>query len=102
MRTEEVVKKIDNLKELEISTDVNLLSELIYEQIKKRKTPNLEKMRDSIVRLSYYFLETKNDRRLYEIALSDYRLARNRAIERARKSEKENEKLRKQIKSNSY
>ena len=34
--------------------------------------------------------------KLYKEALSDYRLQRNRAIERARKAEQENEKLRKQ------
>jgi len=96
------VKKIDNLKEMEIASDINYLSEIIYKQLKKRKSNNLEKMGESITRLAYYFLESKNQRRLHETALSDYRLQKNRAIERARTAEKENEKLRKQIKSNGY
>lgn len=87
------MKKINNLKEFEISSDVNFLSEMILKQIKKQKSPALLKMRDSIVRLAYYFLESKNERRLYTKALSDYKLRKNRAILRARKAEKEIYKL---------
>ena len=95
------MKKIDNLKEYEISSDVEFLSEMILKQIKKQKSPALLKMRDSIVRLTYYFLESKNERRLYTKALSDYKLRKNRAILRARKAEQENEKIRRQNKSSS-
>lgn len=95
------MKKIDNLKEYEISSDIEFLSEMILKQIKKQKSPVLLKMRDSIVRLAYYFLESKNERRLYIEALSDYKLRKNRAILRARKAEEENEKLRGQSKSSS-
>ena len=49
--------------------------------------------------LVFYFQEYSNNIRLYKQALSEYRLTRNRAIERARKAEKENEKLRKQNES---
>lgn len=95
------MKKIDNLKEYEISSDVEFLSEMILKQIKKQKSPALLKMRDSIVRLTYYFLESKNERRLYTKALSDYKLRKNRAILRARKAEQEYEKIRRQNKSSS-
>tara|TARA_R100000654_G_scaffold6193_2_gene16447 strand:+ start:692 stop:982 length:291 start_codon:yes stop_codon:yes gene_type:complete len=95
------LKKIDNLKEYEISSDVEFLSEMILKQIKKQKSPALLKMRDSIVRLTYYFLESKNERRLYTKALSDYKLRKNRAILRARKAEQEYEKIRRQNKSSS-
>ena len=47
----------------------------------------------------FYFQEYSNNIRLYKEALSDYKLQRNRAIERARKAEQENEKLRKQNES---
>ena len=95
------MKKIDNLKEYEISSDIEFLSEMILKQIKKQKSPALLKMRDSIVRLTYYFLESKNERRLYTKALSDYKLRKNRAILRARKAEQEYEKIRRQNKSSS-
>ena len=47
----------------------------------------------------FYFQENLNNKRLYKKALSEYRLSKNRAIERARKAEQENEKLRKQNES---
>ena len=50
-------------------------------------------MSESLVRVVFYFQEYSNNIRLYKKALSEYRLAKNRAIERARKAEQENEKL---------
>jgi len=94
-----VNKKIDNLKDLEIWTDLTFLLSIVKKQLDKKKTNNLEKMSDSLVRLANYFREYSNNIKLYQDALSDYRLQRNRAIERARKAEQENEKLRKQNES---
>ena len=94
-----VAKKIDNLKDLEIWTDLNFLTSIVSSQLDKRKTKNLEKMSESLVRLVFYFQEYSNNIRLYKQALSEYRLAKNRAIERARKAEQENEKIRKQNES---
>ena len=42
--------------------------------------------------------EENNNKRIYKKAISDYRLARNRAVERARKAEQENEKLKLKLK----
>jgi hypothetical protein len=94
-----VAKKIDNLKDLEIWTDLNFLTSIVKKQLDKKKTENLEKMSESLVRVVYYFQEYSNNIRLYKKALLEYRLTKNRAIERARKSEQENEKLRKQNES---
>jgi len=94
-----VAKKIDNLKDLEIWSDLHFLTSIVSSQLDKRKTKNLEKMSESLVRVAFYFQEYSNNIRLYKQALSDYKLQRNRAIERARKAEKENEKLRKQNES---
>lgn len=91
-----MAKKIDNLKDLEIWSDLNFLTSIVKKQIDKKKTENLEKMSESLVRVVLYFGEYSNNIRLYKQALSDYRLQKNRAIERARKAEKQNEKLRKQ------
>lgn len=92
-------RKIDNFKDLEIWTDLNFLTSIVKKQLDKKKTENLEKMSESLVRVVFYFQEYSNNIRLYKKALLEYRLARNRAIERARKSEQENEKLRKQNES---
>ena len=93
------MKKIDNLKELEIWSDLNFLTSIVSSQLDKRKTKNLEKMSESLVRVVFYFQEYSNNIRLYKQALSDYKLQRNRAIVRARKAEQENEKIRKQNES---
>tara|TARA_Y100000766_G_C18383045_1_gene354495 strand:- start:178 stop:468 length:291 start_codon:yes stop_codon:yes gene_type:complete len=93
------MKKIDNLKELEIWSDLNFLTSIVKSQLDKKKTKNLEKMSESLVRVVFYFQEYSNNIRLYKKALSEYRLTKNRALERARKSEEENEKLRKQNES---
>jgi hypothetical protein len=92
------LRKIDNLKEMEIWGDISLLSGTILKQYNKKKTSNLEEMADAISRLTFYFQENLNNKRLYKKALSEYRLAKNRAIERARKAEAENEKLKLKIK----
>jgi hypothetical protein len=84
---------------MEIWADISLLSGTILKQYNKKKTSNLEAMADAIARLTFYFQENLNNKKLYKKAISEYRMSRNRAIERARKSEKENEKLRKQNES---
>ena len=78
---------------MEIWADISLLSGIILKQYNKKKTSNLEAMADAIARLTFYFQENLNNKRLYKKALSEYRLAKNRAIERARKAEEENQKI---------
>jgi len=83
---------------MEIWADISLLSGTILKQYNKKKTSNLEALADAIARLTFYFQENLNNKKLYKKALSEYRLAKNRAIERARKAEEENEKLKLKIK----
>ena len=92
------MKKIDNLKDLEIWSDLNFLTSIVSSQLDKRKSKNLEKMSESLVRVVFYFQEYSNNIRLYKEALSDYRLKRNRALVRARKAEQELNKLIKKTK----
>ena len=94
-----VDKKINNLKDLEIWSDLHFLTSIVSSQLDKRKTKNLEKMSESLVRVVFYFQEYSNNIRLYKKALLEYKLTKNRAIERARRSEQENERLRKQNES---
>ena len=93
------MKKINNLKDFEIWSDLNLLTSIVKDLLDKKKTKNLEKMSESLVRVVFYFQEYSNNIRLHKQALSEYRLTKNRAIERARKAEQENERLRKQNES---
>ena len=92
------MKKIDNYKDMEIWADISFLASTILKEYNNKKTSNLEAMADAIARLTFYFQENLNNKRLYKKALSEYRLAKNRAIERARKAEEENEKLKLKIK----
>lgn len=92
-------KKIENFKDIEIWSDIIFLTTIVKKQLEKKKSKNLEKMSESLIRVTFYFQEYSNNIRLYEQALSEYRLDKNRAIERARKAEKENEKIRKQNES---
>ena len=96
-----VDKKIDNLKDLEIWSDLNFLTSIVQKQLNKKKSENLEKMSEALLRIVLYFGEYSNNIRLYKKALSEYKLTKNRAIERARRSEQENERLRKQNESRS-
>ena len=59
-------------------------------------------MADAVTNLAFYFQEYTNNIRLYEKALSEYKLAKNRAIQRARRSEQETEKIQRKINSRSY
>lgn len=94
-----VDRKIENFKDIEIWSDIIFLTTIVKKQLEKKKSKNLEKMSESLIRVTFYFQEYSNNIRLYEQALSEYRLDKNRAIERARKAEKENEKIRKQNES---
>ena len=70
------MKKIDNLKDLEIWTDLNFLTSIVKKQLDKKKTENLEKMSESLVRVVFYFQEYSNNIRLYKKALSEYRMSK--------------------------
>lgn len=91
-------KKTDNLKELEIWTDLHFMTKIVHTQIKKRKTEKLELMSDALIRIASYFQEYSNNMRIYKKALSDYRSHRNKAIVRSRKAEKQLEELKLKLK----
>ena len=91
-----LMKKIDNLKQMQVWNDLHFLSSTIKKQLEKRETKNLKKLSSSIIRIIFYFQEYSNNIKLYKKAISEYRLAKNKAILRARNAE---EKLRKINKS---
>ena len=83
---------------MEIWADINLLASIILKQYTKKKTERIEEMANAISRITFYFQENLNNKRLYKKAVSEYRLSKNRAIERARRAEEENDKLKQKIK----
>ena len=90
--------KIDLLKDMEYIVDIDMLTTLVLNQIKKKETTTLTEMSKSIARIFFYVNSLQVDRRMYDKAMNQYREDKNRAVLRARKADIELEKLRKEIK----
>ena len=91
--------KIDLLKDMEYTVDIDMLATLVLNQIKKKETTTLTEMSKSIARIFFYVNSLQVDRRMYDKAMNQYREDKNRAVLRARKADIELEKLRKEIKT---
>lgn len=90
--------KINNLKDLQYYGNIELLSGVVLEAIKKQETPKLVEMSKAISQITFYVNSLQEDRKMYNRSLSEYRTDRNRAIERARRAEKKIEKLEQELK----
>tara|TARA_R110000796_G_scaffold76166_8_gene170464 strand:+ start:993 stop:1298 length:306 start_codon:yes stop_codon:yes gene_type:complete len=91
--------KIDLLKDMEYLVDIDMLTNLVLNQIKKKETTTLTEMSKAIARIFFYVNSLQVDRRMYDKAMNQYREDKNRAVLRARKADIELEKLRKEIKT---
>ena len=91
--------KIDLLKDMEYLTDIEMLSTLILDQLKKKETPTLKEMSGAISRIFFYVNNLQMDRKMYDKAISQYREDKNRAVLRARKAEQKVEELEKELKN---
>ena len=90
--------KINNLKDLQYYGNIELLSDVVLEAIKKQETPKLVEMSKAISQITFYVNNLQEDRKMYNRSLSEYRADKNRAIERARRAEKKIEKLEQELK----
>ena len=97
--TIQVNAKIDLLKDMEYIVDIDMLTNLVLNQIKKKETTTLTEMSKAIARIFFYVNSLQVDRRMYDKAMNQYREDKNRAVLRARKADIELEKLRKEIKT---
>lgn len=97
--TIQVNAKIDLLKDMEYLVDIDMLTNLVLNQIKKKETTTLTEMSKAIARIFFYVNSLQVDRRMYDKAMNQYREDKNRAVLRARKADIELEKLRKEIKT---
>ena len=80
-----------NLGQLQYTADMNLVLNLI-----KDKYPDLE---TPIINIFFYVNQLELERRSFDNVIDKLRGDKHRAIKRARKSEEQNEKIRKQNKS---
>jgi len=85
--------KIENLKDMEYFGNIELLGTLVLSALKKKRTDRLEQMSKAITQIAFYVSNLQTDRKMYNRAMSEFRLDKNRAVLRARKAEKENEEL---------
>mgnify|MGYP005988202679 CR=1 FL=1 len=90
--------KIDLLKDMEYLADIEMLSTLILDQLKKKETPTLTEMSKAIARIFFYVNSLQMDRKMYDKAMSQYRGDKNRAILRSRKAEQRVEELERELK----
>jgi hypothetical protein len=84
---------------MEYIVDIDMLTTLVLNQIKKKETTTLTEMSKAIARIFFYVNSLQVDRRMYDKAMNQYREDKNRAVLRARKSDLELEQLRKEIKT---
>jgi len=91
--------KIDLLKDMEYLTDIEMLSTLILDQLKKKETPTLKEMSGAISRIFFYVNNLQMDRKMYDKAISQYREDKNRAVLRSRKAEGRIEELERELKN---
>ena len=80
-----------NLEQLQYNTDMDLVLNLI-----KDKYPDLE---TPIINIFFYVNQLELERRSFDNVIDKLRGDKHRAVKRARKSEEQNEKIRKQNKS---
>jgi len=89
-------KKIQNLKEMEYYGNFNLVGEILLAL--KKKYPNNEKLKEAVeamTQIGFFVTEMMQNQYFYDKSLEEYRSDKLRAIERARRVEKEIEELKK-------
>jgi len=84
---------------MEYLTDIEMLSTLILDQLKKKETPTLKEMSGAISRIFFYVNNLQMDRKMYDKAISQYREDKNRAVLRSRKAEGRIEELERELKN---
>lgn len=87
-------KKIQNLKELEYYGNFNLVGEILLKL--KKKYPDNKKISEAVDAMGHigiFVTEMMQNQYFYNKSLEDYRSDKLRAIERARRVEKELEQL---------
>jgi len=89
-------KKIQNLKEMEYYGNFNLVGEILLAL--KKKYPNNEKLKEAVeamTQIGFFVTEMMQNQYFFDKSLEEYRSDKLRAIERARRVEKEIEELKK-------
>ena len=92
-------RKMDLLREIEYGNDFQLVSEILLRWKKLKPTETIDKTISAHNRMYFFTFDMQEQVRLMRQMVSEYRLDKNRAIERARKAEKKIETLEKKLKN---
>lgn len=83
-------KKIENLKEMEYISNFNYVAQVILKLSKKYPdNKRIKEAVDAMTQIGFYVNELMQNQHWYEHSLSQYRSDKLRAIERARRAEKQ-------------
>jgi len=83
-------KKIQNLKEMEYYSNFNFVGDILLRL--KKKYPDNEQIQDAteaMTQIGFYVQDLISNQYWYEHSLNQYRADKTRAIERARRAEKQ-------------
>ncbi len=80
-------KKISLLQEIEYSNDFELVSNILLQWQKQKPNDTLDKVIAAFNRMYFYTFNIQAENEILRGIVSEYRSDKNRAIERARKSE---------------
>ena len=88
-----VSKKLDGLKDLQYITNAEIANKILLDYQKKSPNNNdLETLINAVMQIQFYVHELQNDKHLLQLAMSEYRNDKIRAIERARRAESKQSK----------
>lgn len=87
------------LKDLEYYSNINAACSIVKKMVRLDPgNDQLKLLSDSLVQIFFWGNQQEQDRRIYNSELSEMRLAKNRAVTRARKAEKAADDLKAEIK----
>lgn len=90
--------KIENLRDLEFYGSYEYCLDICRKWLDlKPDNPELKKMAQELSSIFFYVTYMQQNERFYKFSLSEFRRDKLRAVERARKSETENQELKKEI-----
>lgn len=95
-------KKITLLREIEYSNDFDFVSNVLLQWSKQKTTKTLDELIAATNRMYFFTFNMQEEVRLMRLACDQYRTDKLRAVERARISDQENEKLLSKLKNFNY
>tara|TARA_X000001382_G_C3166627_1_gene178097 strand:- start:501 stop:836 length:336 start_codon:yes stop_codon:yes gene_type:complete len=98
-KTINMIKKFEAIEDLKLQSNLLFLQQQVIEWCKKKPdNENLNKVRDSIIQITFITNKFGLERQSFADTVDDYRSQKLRAIERARKADKKIDSLLKEIK----